>query len=247
MRYYAILSDVHGNLPAFQAVMEYIRNAQIDRIVILGDIVGYGAEPAACVDIARQIENAFVISGNHDRSVAGDLDPNLRESAADGIRWTKSVLNDVQLAYLAKMPSAAIVDNLFFAVHGSLYNPDEYIITSMIARKNLKLLKERFATVRVAFFGHTHSPMIISETSMETSFRKACVKVELEPSRHYLINPGAVGQPRDGDPRASFVVFDVFRWAVEFVRLEYDIERAQQAIRFAGLPEESAGRLALGL
>ncbi|MBN1809088.1 MAG: metallophosphoesterase family protein [Planctomycetes bacterium] len=247
MRYYAVVSDIHGNLPALQAVMDYLSSMQIDRIVVLGDLVGYGAEPGACIDLVGSTPGAVVIAGNHDRCSVGQQDPNLREAAAESLRWTRNVLTDLQASYLAGLPAATIVDNLFFAVHGSLYHPDEYIITSMAANKNLRMLKERFATIHVAFFGHTHVPMIISEDGLKTGFTRKKMTVELDTRRHYLINPGAVGQPRDGDSRASFLIFDIFKWAVTFVRVEYDIERAQQVIRFAGLPEESAGRLVLGI
>jgi len=247
VRYYGIISDIHGNLPALQAAADHLAKNQIEKIVVLGDLVGYGAEPGACIDTVRGIKNAVVISGNHDRGVVGPDDPNLRETAAEGIRWTRSVLTESQKKYLTELPTAWLVDNLFFAVHGSLYNPDEYIITSRVANKNMKLLRERFLTVRVAFFGHSHVPMLISEEGMRTGFRETNLTVELNPKRHYLINPGAVGQPRDGDPRVSFIIFDIFRWAVTFVRVAYDVERAQQAIRFVGMPEESAGRLKLGL
>ena len=117
---------------------------------------------------------------------------------------------------------------------------------SRIARRNLNLLNERFATVKVAFFGHTHVPVLISEDGIRQGF-KSGENLELETKKAYLINPGAVGQPRDGNPQASFAIFDVYQWSISFIRLDYDIECAQHAIIEAGLPPTVAERLGYGL
>ena len=246
MRYYAVISDIHGNLPALRVVAEYLRRHGIRRVLVLGDIVGYGAFPAQCIRAVRELPGASVIQGNHDRVAAGDEDPYLRQEARQVIEWTRQVLGEEELRFLEELPAAGIADSLFFTVHGSLYHPDEYIINSRIARANLELLSERFATVKVAFFGHTHVPVVISADGVLQGFRSG-QSLELETRKAYLINPGAVGQPRDGNPAASFAIFDVYQWAVTFVRLEYPVEEAQRAIREAGLPARLAERLAYGL
>lgn len=246
MRYYAILSDIHGNLPALEAVMAYLQQQQIDRTLILGDIVGYGAHPFECVQAVRMMKGISVIQGNHDRVASGEHDPYLRNVAREVLRWTRRQLSDEQIGFLADLPAAGIADSLFFTAHGSLYHPDEYIINSQIARRNLNLLRERFATVKVAFFGHTHVPVLISDEGIKQGF-KSGESIELETKKAYLINPGAVGQPRDGNPQVSFAILDVYQWSVSFIRLDYDIERAQGAILEAGLPPAVADRLGYGL
>lgn len=246
MRYYAILSDIHANLPALEAAIAYLASRPVDRIIILGDIVGYGGNPLECLRIARSLPAATIIQGNHDRVVAGEHDPYLRRPAQAVAEWTRARLLPADLEYLTALPAGCIVDSLFFAVHGSLYHPDQYIINSRVARRNLNLLRERFATVKVAFFGHSHVQVLISEAGIHQRFADV-ETIELDTKKAYLINPGAVGQPRDGNPKAALAVFDVFRWSVTFVRLDYDIGRAQQAAAAAGLPPELADRLVYGL
>ena len=246
MRNYAIVSDIHSNLPAFQAVAGYLREHDVDRILVLGDIVGYGAHPTECVEMVMDLRGASVIQGNHDRVTAGAEDPYLRVHARKVLQWTRDVLPEQHLEFLRNLPAAGIADSLFFTVHGSLYHPDEYIINSRIARRNLNLLQERFATVKVAFYGHTHVPVVISQEGILQGF-KSGQAVELDTKKAYLINPGAVGQPRDGNPAASFAIFDVYQWSVTFIRLEYNVLEAQRAIIKAGLPKEVAERLQYGL
>lgn len=246
MRKYAVLSDIHGNLPALQTVIGYLREQNIDRILVLGDIVGYGAFPRECIDTAINLPGTTIIQGNHDRVAAGADDPYLRSHAKKVLQWTRETLPEEYLDYLRELPAAGIADSLFFTVHGSLYHPDEYIINSRIARRNLNLLQERFATVKVAFYGHTHVPVVISQEGILQGFQNG-EAVELDTRKPYLINPGAVGQPRDGNPAASFIIFDVYQWSVTFVRLDYDVLVAQRAIMEAGLPAPVAERLQYGL
>jgi predicted phosphodiesterase len=239
----AILSDIHANLIGFQAVLNAVEHLSVQRIFCLGDIVGYNPWPNECVQIIRERSIACVM-GNHDRVAAGLLEPdNFNATARDAIFWTREVLTEAHLSFLAKLPDRRAVNNSAILVHGSPRDPDEYILTETIARENMTFMRERLGT-DIGFFGHTHVPAIYGETDGYTPISER--RLFLKRGSLRLINPGSIGQPRDRDPRASFVVYDDEDMTVEFHRVAYDVHAVHDAIVREGLPPYLGERLFLG-
>jgi len=241
---FAVISDLHANLEALQTVLAEIEQQGIEDIVCLGDIVGYGADPAACVKIIRERE-IICIQGNHDRQMAGEIEEGTRDYAIEALMWTREQLSDEDIQYLLGLPESLPLAGSFLFCHGSPRDRDEYIVHIGGMKANLQFLRESHPEVLVCFFGHTHLPSIIGGdlavqdlTETET-FR-------LDRTATYLINPGGVGQPRDKCPKASFVIFDREAWTITFNRLEYDVESARRKIMDADLPRKLAERLVFG-
>ena len=232
----ALLSDIHSNLEALDAVLAAL--PQVDRILVLGDIVGYGPDPNAVIARLRST-GARAVRGNHDQAM---LEPSTLEwfnpHAAAAARWTQGVLTPQSRRYLATLPNHGRVGR-HRAVHGSPKKPYiwEYILDDLQALEILVKLGRRWC-----FFGHTHLPRIFTEEGEQIPNLDDWLP--LPPSA--LINPGSVGQPRDGDPRASFAVADLDSEAVHFYRVPYDLATTQAKILEAGLPEIEAARLAEG-
>jgi predicted phosphodiesterase len=241
---YAVISDIHGNLEALEAVLADVPEG-VDRIYCLGDVIGYGANPNECCDLVRE-RNMPVISGNHDLAVT-DLSTNLawfNPVAEAAVLWTRGQLTEENATFLLSRPRMMQERGALF-VHGSVRDPDEYIINTSSARDNLALLQAEYPNVRVCFFGHTHVKAVAP--SPNGSLVESGT-MDLGTGGPYLVNPGSVGQPRDGDTFASYVLAegepDGAKILYRFV--EYDIEKAQAKIRAAGLPEVLADRLAAG-
>ncbi len=242
---YAVISDIHSNLEALTASLNEIDKLKADRIICLGDIVGYNPNPNECVEIIRQ-RNILSIMGNHDSRVAeledaGDF--NLQ--AARAVYWTRQVLTPENREFLSGLPRSRFVDNRFLAVHGWVNDTDQYILGVNDAQQNFNLLKDLKKSPRLCFFGHTHVPVAYMEFN-STVEPAAGETLKLIKGVRYLINPGAVGQPRDRDPRASFAVYDTKASEVSFHRVDYDIQSTADKILEAGLPERLAERLKLG-
>ena len=246
---YAVISDIHGNLEALEAVLADIPGA-VEEIYCLGDVIGYGASPNECCDLVRA-HGMPVISGNHDLAVT-DLSMDLawfNPIAAAAIEWTREQLTQENTEFLRTRPRTLHEEGTLF-VHGSVRDPDEYILNAAMARENLAVLSTEYPDVQVCFFGHTHvktvspSPNGPSPNPSPGSHEI----LDLTTGGPYLVNPGSVGQPRDGDTFASYVIAedtqDGPRIAYSFV--EYDVEKAQARIRAAGLPGMLADRLAYG-
>ena len=241
---YAVISDIHGNFEALEAVLRDMPG-EVDTVYCLGDVIGYGASPNECCDAVREL-GMPTITGNHDLAVT-DLSTNLawfNPVAQTAVLWTRGRLTEENATFLLSRPRTMQERGALF-VHGSVRDPDEYIINASSARENLALLQAEYPNVRVCFFGHTHvkavapSPngsMVESET------------LDLGSGGPYLVNPGSVGQPRDGDTFASYVLAegDPEGAKVAYRFVEYDIEKAQAKIRAAGLPGVLADRLAVG-
>ncbi len=237
---YAVISDIHGNLEALQAVLRDIPGG-IEKIYCLGDVIGYGASPNECCDLVREMEMP-VISGNHDLAVT-DLSTDLawfNPVAAAAVQWTRERLRGDNADFLRSRPRTLLTDEALF-VHGSVRDPDEYIINSVSAEENLAVLKSDYPGVPLCFFGHTH----VKTVSPSPNGRVVEARpLDLSQNGPYLVNPGSVGQPRDGDTFASYVLAEGGRVVYRFV--DYDIGKAQTKIRAAGLPEMLADRLAHG-
>jgi diadenosine tetraphosphatase ApaH/serine/threonine PP2A family protein phosphatase len=241
---YAIISDTHSNLEALSAVISKIADLKADRILCLGDIVGYSANPNEVIDILKN-ERALCIIGNHDAVACGLREPDdFNPLAKRAALWTREQLTDENKTFLRDLPKELKVDG-FFIFHGSIHATDRYILYKEDIKENFQFLEKLTGQPRIGFFGHTHVRTTYIHDrdviSVDLSF-----ELSLSPSRQYLINPGSVGQPRDHDPRASFLVYDTIEHKVTFYRADYDIAACQSKIMEAGLPARLAARLETG-
>ena len=239
-----IVSDVHSNLEALQSVIAYAEiRGGFHRIWSLGDLVGYGPDPGACVDLIRRYEHAGV-AGNHDLASVGKLGLQLfNPYAAAANRWTSAQLTEDQAGYLAELPLKLEIDE-FTIVHGSPRDPIwEYVVSEDAALASFNHLE----TDR-CLLGHSHIPFLCRPTGEDVEFVEFPLDraVPLEGER-MLINPGAVGQPRDGDTRASYAVYDSVEDAVFHHRAAYDVAKTQAKMRRADLPKFLIDRLARGV
>ena len=237
---YAVISDIHGNLEALEAVVRDVPG-EVETVYCLGDVIGYGANPDECCDVVRSL-GMPTVSGNHDLAVT-DLDTDLNwfnPTAAAAVMWTREHLGAENAEFLRTRPRTMQTRDALF-VHGSVRDPDEYIINKISAQENLALLKSEYPGVPICFFGHTHVKTVAPSPNGAMTGGHT---LDLTSGGPYLVNPGSVGQPRDGDTFASYVLRDGDRVIYRFV--EYDIERAQTKIRAAGLPDMLADRLAVG-
>lgn len=241
---YAIISDIHGNAEAMTAVLAEARRLGADKICCLGDIVGYGVSAVECLRLAR--ENCdFIIRGNHDEQVRPPRHPDMREEAIQALEYTASILPPEDVDWLHGLPDVLEPDGLFVICHGALTQRDDYILSTEAALANLTLLEKRFPGKNVAFFGHTHLPMALTRTGAVTDFA-AGGRVTVNPTRFYLCNPGSVGQPRDRNPAACFIVFDAESGQMLWKRVPYDVAAEQRKMQEAGAAEKSWKRIALG-
>ena len=243
---YLIVSDIHANWEALEAVLKQARG-KFDRIICCGDVVGYGADPDIVTEWVRQNVTA-IIRGNHDRACAGleDLEwfnPVARVSAL----WTQAVTNPRNIDYLRRLAKGPESVNGFQILHGSPLDEDEYVVSEHDAAQVAPYLDSY-----VTFFGHTHlQGGFLCHRNGIRRLRKPEdgaleETIELEHGIAYLINAGSVGQPRDGDPRAAYAIYDTDQHTVTFWRTEYDVDSAQRKILKAGLPDVLATRLANG-
>ncbi|MFA5366773.1 MAG: metallophosphoesterase family protein [Dehalococcoidia bacterium] len=238
---YAILADIHGNLDAFRAALRDIEGrGGIDELWCLGDVVGYGPEPSACLDLLREYPHACV-AGNHDWAAAGKIDTDdFNPDAAAACEWTAIQLNQSDKEYLQNLP-LTLVRGDFTLAHGSPRDPlYEYIFSVVSAEYNLRSLSTAHCLV-----GHTHVPSVFQDS--EGICRKESLPPVLRPGGRMIINPGGVGQPRDGDPRASYVVYDDAERVIYSYRVPYDIAAVQEKMRRCGLPAYLSERLSDGL
>jgi len=241
---FAIISDIHSNIEALESFFESLESNPVDKIVCLGDLVGYNANPNECIELIRKKKISSVM-GNHDARAAGIEDnAEFNLLAADAIEWTKSVLTEENREYLAKLPRYIRVAKTFYAVHGSINDTDRYIYGAADALRNFKLL-EKVRGLNICFFGHTHVP--ISYLGAKDSVRMNLDNsIKVKKGASYLINPGGLGQSRDKDPRGSYAIYDTEASEVTFHRVEYDIDATVAKILEAGLSPRLAERLKLG-
>jgi predicted phosphodiesterase len=243
---YLILSDLHSNKEALDAVLAFVRRKRWDKVVCLGDLVGYGASPNQVVDTIRRLGPLAAIRGNHDKVCAGIEDGELfNRIALEAAMWTRRKLTRTNLKFLRELPQGPLeVDGLFAAAHGTPIDEDAYIFGEIEA-----LNVFRYTPFRVCFFGHSHFPVVfaLSPDSITTMLtRGQTVRLKMRPGMRYLINPGSVGQPRDGCPKAAFALFDSKAMTVTIHRIPYSVRSAQARIHRAGLPRPLADRLAIG-
>lgn len=245
---YLVVSDIHSNLEALEQVLETAQGLY-DRVVCLGDLVGYGPDPNAVVEKVRQI-SSVVIRGNHDKACCGitnavDFNPLARLATL----WTRQQLNPDHLDYLRQLPEGPGSYDGFKMVHGSVANEDEYVVDLEHAFKDAPE-----NTASVTFFGHTHlqGGFILTPQGAGKVIENAVApgtgkgRLAIRPDSRYLINPGSVGQPRDRDWRAAFAIYDNHEQCVEYYRTAYDLPKTQEKMLQAGLPAPLISRLELG-
>lgn len=238
---YAVFSDVHSNLEAFLACLDFLKNAKIDKYFFLGDIVGYGADPKECIFLLRAL-NANCVAGNHDRVAVGltDIDY-FNNDAKRSVLWTRENISEADRLFLLGLELVKEAKG-YCLVHGTLNHPEkfDYMADARRAVKDFYALK-----TKVCFLGHSHRHGIYIEDADKIIYQEP-VTLVLEEGRRYIVNAGSVGQPRDGDPRACFCIYDEEASIFEFQRVSYDVASAQKKIIKAGLPESLAIRLAVG-
>ena len=253
MSRFAVISDIHGNLHALHAVLSRIDRMGVDDIICLGDVVGYGPHPAACLDLILS-RCGTLVRGNHDEAVLEHANLwTFNGHARAAILWTKRVLEPGQIRAIARLPQIAHVAGMALCVHDTpAPTATGYLYDARAAAAGF-----RGVDSAVCLVGHTHVPMAFETDSLipEEPVDASDVRVEplaegsvvrLDPGCRYILNPGAVGQPRDSDPRASFAVLDLGRGTFSLHREAYDIAAAQEATCKAGLPTVLAERLAVG-
>jgi diadenosine tetraphosphatase ApaH/serine/threonine PP2A family protein phosphatase len=239
----AIISDIHSNLHAFTAVMEEVEKRKADSVFCLGDLVGYNAFPSEILDLVLQ-KNIPSIMGNHDIVCCGLENPIWFNSAArEASLWTRKRLSEEKKLYLRNLPNEMTVYEKVHAVHGSPSSRDDYIMDLMDALNNFQHLPDK--KINLCLYGHSHIPGIFSDRGPSHNAGYAG-KHLLNPRNRHFANPGSVGQPRDGDPRASFAILDTEEFSFEIIRVNYDIEGAMKAVLKSGLPQFLADRLQVG-
>lgn len=241
----AVFSDIHSNLEALEAVLDHAFRQRIDRYVCLGDVVGYGANPNECITRLQSLPNCSCVLGNHDAAVLG-IPNNMKQDARRVIVWTREILTEKSMLFLRAMVDLIKWDNISFC-HSNPYKPrnwyyvsEKTYISSSFARSKAKIL----------FVGHTHVPVAITRKNFFCVYIRSPQHSMVVPAaevNRQIFNTGSVGQPRDGDPRASYLIYDTQKMVIEFYRIAYDFERAGEKILAAGLPEFYARRLANGL
>ncbi len=248
----AIISDIHANLHALSAVMEDVQHQLCTELACLGDVVGYNAYPAECLDYIRSL-GCLVVKGNHDQEVAVKSEQNMNPTARQAMEWTRSRLNQDQLEWLEHLPFMRLVRSVYSIVHATLDAPMawNYIIN---ANDSITSFRRQFCPL--CFHGHTHVPVVYIFDGENVAMNHDVIaelretgeaSFALSPGLKYFVNAGSVGQPRDGDPRSCYAIYDDTAQVVTLRRVAYDVAAAQQAILAAGLPEYLADRLAKGV
>jgi len=244
---YLIFSDVHGNLEALDACLARAVEKGFDRVLVLGDVVGYGADPNAVIDRVIALNPAAIIRGNHDKAASGiESADGFNAVARSSAQWTHAALSNEHRAWLSALPQGPLaVDDVIEICHGAPFDEDTYVFDELDAVRAI-----RTATRPLCLFGHTHWPVTFSLTNGAIAAQEPSDDAEssfvLASDSRYLVNPGSVGQPRDGDPRAAFAIVDTDAKRVERYRVSYEIASAQEKIVNAGLPDVLAKRLAVG-
>lgn len=245
---FGIISDIHANSEALLAVLEALDRLGVDRILCLGDIVGYGPDPDACVEKVLERSDA-VVRGNHDKAAVGLMDLAwFNRLASQAAMWTRGAMKPVNLQHVRDLQQGPReVGEGVLICHGTPYDEDEYLVESRVALKSYAYLDEKHPDVRICLHGHTHQPIVIARPpGGKPHVQVWRERTDLEPGVTYLINPGSVGQPRDGIELASFGILDSSGRAYTNLRVAYPIRDTEKKILNAGLPAELAYRLARG-
>jgi predicted phosphodiesterase len=237
---YAIIADIHANLEAFNVVLADAKAMNCTHYACLGDVVGYNANPKECLDMVRAM-NIPVVKGNHDEYCSSETDlEGFNPHAQEAINWTRNQLTDDDRKWLRDLRYIRLVAS-FSIVHATLDGPQKwgYVFDKLAAAASFT-----YQNTSVCFFGHTHVPVAFVRDNMVRGGTYS--KFKTEPGKKYFVNVGSVGQPRDGNPKAAYVVYDLDEGSIEIRRLDYDIGTTQRKILEAGLPPRLAHRLAEG-
>lgn len=239
---YAVFSDIHSNLEAYQAFLEDTKKEGINNYLCVGDIVGYGVDPHQCIELIKELK-CPVVCGNHDWAAASKIGIEyFNYGAQKAILWTLEALDDIDKNYLTDL-KLVYQESEFTLVHGSLDEPREfkYVLELAEAAGSIGLQK-----TPLCFIGHSHIAGIFYENKDGHIDYTVESKLKMDPAKRYLVNVGSVGQPRDGDWRSSYCIYDNEKKTLHIKRVEYDLKKAQEKILRAGLPEKLATRLARG-
>ena len=246
---YAVLSDVHANLEALEAVLQDSAAQGTDGLVHLGDLVGYNANPRECLELLRE-KCLRSIQGNHDRGI---FDPETAFEfnfyAREALDYSRSRLGEEDIRYLTTLPPTDLLDDRVLLCHGSPHSVFAYILDYGEARRAFQTLRKEYPAVRLCLYGHTHIPEVWTLDEKEKLAAPSWIEPDLvmRGDRIYLVNPGSVGQPRNGDPRAAYLVLDTDRGSLNLRLVPYDIASAREKILKANLPAFLATRLDYGI
>jgi predicted phosphodiesterase len=237
---YAVIADIHANLEGLETVLADAKEQKCTHYCCVGDVVGYNANPKECLDIVRSM-GMPVVKGNHDEYCSSEEDlEGFNPHAAEAVNWTRKQLSPEDRQWLRDLKYVRLVAS-FSMVHATLDGPQRwgYVFDKLAAAASFT-----YQNTSVCFFGHTHVPVAFVRDSVVRGGTYS--KFRVEPGKKYFVNVGAVGQPRDGNPKAGYVVYDLNEGTIELRRLDYDIAKTQRKILDAGLPQRLADRLALG-
>jgi predicted phosphodiesterase len=237
---YAVIADIHANWEAFQVVLNDAKEQKCTHYCCVGDVVGYGANPKECLDVVRDMGMPCV-KGNHDEYCSSEDDlEGFNPHAAEAVRWTRKQLTPEDREWLRDLKYVRLVAS-FSVVHATLDGPQRwgYVFDKLMAAASFT-----YQNTSVCFFGHTHVPVAFVRDAVVRGGTYS--KFRVEAGRKYFVNVGSVGQPRDGNPKAAYVIYDLDEGSIEIRRLDYDIPKAQKKIIAAGLPQRLADRLAHG-
>jgi predicted phosphodiesterase len=237
---FAVIADIHANIEALEVVLADSKEQKCTHYCCVGDVVGYNANPKECLDIIRTM-GMPVVKGNHDEYCSSEEDlEGFNPHAAEAVNWTRKQLSKEDRQWLRDLKYVRLVTS-FSMVHATLDGPQRwgYVFDKLAAAASFT-----YQNTPVCFFGHTHVPVAFVRDSVVKGGTYS--KFRVEPGKKYFVNVGAVGQPRDGNPKAGYVIYDLNEGTIELRRLDYDIPKAQKKIMEAGLPQRLADRLALG-
>lgn len=241
---YGIIADVHSNLAALRAALDALDQHKVASIICLGDLVGYGPSPH---EVIKELETRSLhsIRGNHDRYALGEDSDQIRAATAEAVEYTRRAITPGDRHFLETLPDTDLFEDRVLLVHGSPRDRDEYIISSEFAIANFRYFRAEFGGVYLCLFGHTHLPMIIGDGKVTRRIDDGC-RLEMKFMTPYMVNPGSVGQPRDGNPHAAFAVLDLEDNSITFRRVAYDIEETHRLVVEAGLQRHLGERLRVG-
>ncbi len=238
-----VFADVHANRPALEAVLSAAREHGVDSYLFLGDAVGYGPHPVECVQLLAALNDAVMLRGNHDHAIAtGRLERGMNRLARQCAEWTRTKLNVSELSWLSRLETEHLGPG-WMAVHGAPRDPHRFLayVYDLTFEDNLHYLRQHARGL--CFYGHTHVQLVHADSPLGPSKLRDCTLLNLKEAGPFLVNPGSVGQPRDGDVRAAFAIWDRTQETVSFHRTPYDVQETVDAIMTSGLPSRLTQRL----
>ncbi|MBM4030495.1 MAG: metallophosphoesterase family protein [Planctomycetes bacterium] len=243
---YGIIADIHSNLAALRAVLDALAREDIGAVLCMGDIVGYGPDPCEVISALNGLPLPLTtIRGNHDCYALGENTDLIRSSTAEAVEYTRRCLSADDKAFLEGLSEKALCQDRILIVHGSPQCRDDYILSREAAAENYKFFCTNYAGINLCFFGHTHLPMAVGDGKVLHDITPG-LTLPLRFMTPYMINPGSVGQPRDGNPHAAYAVLDMAQKTVTFKRVPYDVEETHRRMLDAGLPRYLGDRLRVG-